>query len=104
MCLSLAYVCPVQAQEGQPGKGQPDIDATIVKSEPDPGPGESESKTNKLPVPTSNVKEVARDSVQLKLAKPFNKPADKVEKEEDPLSFNFLYYIIEKFKLSDIIE
>lgn len=32
------------------------------------------------------------------------KDAEKAQKEEDPLSFNFLYYIIEKFKLSDILE
>jgi hypothetical protein len=33
------------------------------------------------------------------------KDEEKVEKEEDdPLSFNFLYYIIEKFKISDIVE
>lgn len=33
------------------------------------------------------------------------KDAEKAQKqEEDPLSFNFLYYIIEKFKLSDIVE
>jgi hypothetical protein len=32
------------------------------------------------------------------------KEEEKAQKEEDPLSFNFFYYIIEKFKLSDIIE
>lgn len=32
------------------------------------------------------------------------KEAEKAKKEEDPLSFNFLYYIIEKFKFSDIVE
>ena len=33
------------------------------------------------------------------------KDAEKAQKpEEDPLSFNFLYYIIEKFKFSDIVE
>jgi len=26
------------------------------------------------------------------------------EKEEDPLSFNFLYFIIQKFKISDIVD
>jgi hypothetical protein len=33
------------------------------------------------------------------------KEAEKAQKqEEDPLSFNFLYYIIEKFKFTDIVE
>jgi len=30
--------------------------------------------------------------------------AGKPKNEEDPLSFNFLYYIIQKFKVSDIID
>lgn len=54
---------------------------------------------------------VVRDS-ELKNAKPSPKMVEKApkdeekvqKKEEDPLSFNFLYYIIEKFKLSDIVE
>ncbi len=33
-----------------------------------------------------------------------NKPATTEKKDEDPLSFNFLYFIIEKFKVSDIVE
>jgi hypothetical protein len=32
------------------------------------------------------------------------KAAGKPKNEEDPLSFNFLYYIIQKFKASDIID
>ena len=31
-----------------------------------------------------------------------NKPSG--EKTEDPLSFNFLYFIIQKFKISDIVD
>ena len=46
-----------------------------------------------------------RDSVQVKPVSKVTKPSEKSQKNtEDPLSFNFLYYIIEKFKLSDIIE
>jgi hypothetical protein len=88
--------------DAQEGKAQPEIEATSLRSDPDPVLSESENRTNK---PTSSaVKEAHRDSVQVKLAKPF-KPIEKGEKEEeDPLSFNFLYYIIEKFKMSDIIE
>jgi hypothetical protein len=40
----------------------------------------------------------------VKMAEKSPKEDEKVQKEEDPLSFNFLYYIIEKFKLSDIVE
>jgi hypothetical protein len=34
-----------------------------------------------------------------------NQPKSPAEKtEEDPLSFNFLYFIIQKFKISDIVD
>ncbi len=56
------------------------------------------------PTPDKNTITVAikPDSLIVRPVKPIIKSTDKVE--EDPLSFNFLYYIIEKFKLSDIIE
>lgn len=61
--------------------------------------------------PTSQETLIIRDS-ELKNAKPVVKTVEKPQKEDekvqkeeqDPLSFNFLYYIIEKFKLSDIVE
>lgn len=49
---------------------------------------------------------------EAEIKKPAPKAIDKPQKdsekaqkqEEDPLSFNFLYYIIEKFKFTDIVE
>jgi len=32
------------------------------------------------------------------------KPSSSEKAEEDPLSFNFLYFIIQKFKISDIVD
>ena len=32
------------------------------------------------------------------------KPSSSEKPEEDPLSFNFLYFIIQKFKISDIVD
>lgn len=32
------------------------------------------------------------------------KPSSSEKTEEDPLSFNFLYFIIQKFKISDIVD
>ncbi len=32
------------------------------------------------------------------------KPSSNEKTEEDPLSFNFLYFIIQKFKISDIVD
>lgn len=53
-----------------------------------------------------------RDSAQLTIPKPINRTTrpempregQKPMKEDDALRFNFLYYIIQKYKLSDIIE
>jgi hypothetical protein len=48
---------------------------------------------------------VIRDSVQIKpVLKPLNTKPQEKAKTDDPLQFNFLYYIIERFKLSDVIE
>lgn len=65
---------------------------------------ETESKTSPKPTPVAPAKESTRDSLQVKTSVKPVKPTEKPQKEEDPLSFNFLYYIIEKFKLSDMIE
>jgi hypothetical protein len=32
------------------------------------------------------------------------KPANAAKKEDHALSFNFLYYIIQKYKISDIVD
>jgi hypothetical protein len=46
---------------------------------------------------------LAKEAIPTKGAK--TKEATKVEKEEeDALSFNFLYYIIQKFKIGDIVD
>ena len=102
VCCVLVYSYPVVAQEG---RAQPEIEVTAgLRSDPDPVLSESEARNNAKPsVVIGTTKETQRDSVQVKALKPL-KALEKVEKEEDPLSFNFLYYIIEKFKLSDIIE
>jgi len=42
-------------------------------------------------------------SQQLKSAKP-DAHKNTVKEDEDALSFNFIYYIIEKFKMSDLID
>ena len=51
-------------------------------------------------------KEISRDSVIVKpLGAPRTKtdnPLNKKKEEEETLSFNFLYFIIQKFKVSDI--
>lgn len=95
----------VSAQEGRGHDVDPLVKETPA-NEPDPIlSSESESRNlNKVTPPVVPAKETARDSVQVKITKPTTKSSEKDQKGEDPLSFNFLYYIIEKFKLSDIIE
>lgn len=53
---------------------------------------------------TRSVQHYQRDSVIASPGKPKagKKSADK--KEDDALSFNFLYYIIQKYKISDIVD
>lgn len=104
LCCTLVLAFSVNAQED---KSQAEIEAAAkeaLRNEPDPIlTSESDSRLVKpLPIPAST-KEIQRDSIQVKTVKPIKSP-EKTQEEEDPLSFNFLYYIIGKFKLSDIIE
>ena len=98
-CFALLSAISVIAQEDRSSEIETIVRETH-RNDVDPGGGESESKKTTSPT----VKEATRDTIsQVRPLKPV-KPMEKVPKEEDPLSFNFLYYIIEKFKLSDIIE
>jgi hypothetical protein len=57
----------------------------------------------------NNVRDNHRDSLAIKplaIAKPKSPEAaaNKSKTQEEPLSFNFLYYIIQKFKGSDVVD
>jgi hypothetical protein len=55
--------------------------------------------------PTRTIQSLQRDSLIMNAAKkrtPQKTSTDK--KEDDALSFNFLYYIIQKYKISDIVD
>jgi hypothetical protein len=57
----------------------------------------------------STVRDNHRDSISVKplvIAKPKSPEASntKNKTQEEPLSFNFLYYIIQKFKGSDVVD
>lgn len=95
---TLVSTIQVNAQEGRP-------EMDILRSDPDPvSISDSETKSVNKSTPIVTSKETQRDSVQVRPSKPIKAGEKTQEKEEDPLSFNFLYYIIEKFKLSDVIE
>lgn len=68
---------------------------------PSPGSGNSETEVDVKSFKPA-AREIVRDSVQH--TRPA--PSRKAEKQpsEDVLKFNFLYYIIQRFKFSDIIE
>lgn len=100
LCVFCTLVSTIQvnAQEGRP-------EMDILRSDPDPvSISDSETKSVNKSTPIVTSKETQRDSVQVRPSKPIKAGEKTQEKEEDPLSFNFLYYIIEKFKLSDVIE
>ena len=105
LCCALMCSISVSAQEGRGQDAEPVVKES-THNEVDPIlSSESESRNlNKVTPPVISTKEAVRDSIQVKITKPTTKTTEKDSKEEDPLSFNFLYYIIEKFKLSDIIE
>jgi hypothetical protein len=55
--------------------------------------------------PAQSVQSPQRDSIIAAPSKPkASKKASVDKKEDDALSFNFLYYIIQKYKISDIVD
>lgn len=89
----------------------------LVKQDPETPSGGENNPENRISKPTtiSTFQESpsASREIEPKIVKPSSKAVEKPlkeeekvqkEEEEDPLSFNFLYYIIEKFKFSDIVE
>lgn len=50
------------------------------------------------------LKETVQNGQEVKPIPDVSKPADTATEEENPLSFNFLYYIIHKFKFSDVAD
>lgn len=102
-----------QAQEGKPILDPENKESSRTDNDPLMGetPDSRSNRSLSMPAPTGEPSVVVRDA-EAKALKPVAKPAEKSQKEEekaqkkegDPLSFNFLYYLIEKFKLSDFVE
>lgn len=78
-----------------------------------PSGGENPDPRSVKNMPATTLQEpVPLRDAEIKSTKPAPKAVEKLHKdeekvqkeEEDPLSFNFLYYIIEKFKFQDIVE
>jgi hypothetical protein len=66
---------------------------------------ESDSKSNTKIQTSATPRDTSRDSVFQKSSPAFLKKAEnKPQPEEDILSYNFLYYLIQRFKSSDIVD
>lgn len=111
--MSVAFIPAASAQEADEQEYEvPDVDREKMLYSPG---GEGENR-NKLSPPVSNALKDSIATTRTPLVSPSRgkqEPAPKASekqlapKEEDPdsiLSFNFLYYIIEKYKLQDIVD
>lgn len=63
---------------------------------------EVETKTTRVNAPSSSTKESSTGGSPTQASK--TKTAAKEKGEEDALNFNFLYFIIQRFKISDIVD
>jgi hypothetical protein len=100
--LLVMVIFDANAQEGTPNNEIPDIIFNQELQEEKPFLYEPSTSTEK----NAQSKELlisTSKTAKSKSGEGSKNPALKPE-EEDALSFNFLYYIIQKFKISDIVE
>jgi hypothetical protein len=100
--LMMAVIFTANAQEGIPTNEIPDINFYQELQEEKPLLFEPSTSSEKNAQSKEQLNGTSK-SAKLKSADGSKNPALKPE-EEDALSFNFLYYIIQKFKISDIVE
>lgn len=101
MLMLIAFV-NANGQEGIPNNEIPDIIYDQDLQEEKPLLYEPATSADKNAQSKELLNSTAK-SAKSKSAEGAKNPATKPE-EEDALSFNFLYYIIQKFKISDIVE
>jgi hypothetical protein len=93
----------VFAQEGSPNNEIPELSPPIFTDptlrEEKPLLYEPEGKSN-----NSKEQTITPAPTKAKIKSPEPTKATASKTEEDALSFNFLYYIIQKFKISDIVD
>jgi len=102
MLLGLIHVAAL-AQEN----AQPDGNANSKESSNRAVHIEPNSTDEKNPMVDFETKSSQSAQQKEEVAAPKKEETTKIEKkaaEEDPLSFNFLYLIIQKFKISDIVQ
>lgn len=101
--LTVSTVNSASAQDGAPVNEYPELsplqDPTVKEDKPllyEPEGKSAQKEQTVNTTPTTSAKQ------KTKTAEPSKTAASK--SEEDALSFNFLYYIIQKFKISDIVD
>lgn len=105
--LSMMFIVlaatPVVAQEGSPINETPELypypDASLKEEKPLLSEPEGKVSTNTLRETV-----ITPSPSKSKTKNSDSKPTATGKAEEDALSFNFLYYIIQKFKISDIVD
>lgn len=102
IALLMLVIANANAQEGIPNNEIPDIifNQELQEEKPllyDPATSADKNAQSKELLNSS------QKTAKSKSVEGSKNPAVKPE-EEDALSFNFLYYIIQKFKISDIVE
>jgi flagellar motor protein MotB len=102
--LTLSAVSSASAQDGAPVNEYPELspfqDPTLKEDKPLIYEPEGKSTQKEQTVNTTTT--TSSSKPKAKTAEPSKTAASK--NEEDALSFNFLYYIIQKFKVSDIVD
>lgn len=65
---------------------------------------EVDSKTGRVISPSTSSKENPSNASNAAQGKPKSDSKSAAKDKEDPLNFNFLYFIIQRFKISDIVD
>lgn len=118
IAMGIFMSLPVIGQErGERANSEVEIYSRDIAYEPGESESKSVVKSNQTTLcdsmahakSTSSVKISSKPVENIKTLEPVKqvetpKAVEKSQKQEDPLSFNFLYYLIEKFKMSDMVE
>jgi hypothetical protein len=101
--LTISAVSSASAQDGAPVNEYPELspfqDPTVKEDKPLIYEPEGKSTQKEQTITTTST---TSSKPKAKTTEPAKATAAK--NEEDALSFNFLYYIIQKFKVSDIVD
>ncbi|MEY4930848.1 MAG: hypothetical protein RI909_1572 [Bacteroidota bacterium] len=106
MVLMTLMVFSAQAQEGMPNNEIPDLvihpETNLHEEKPLLFEPEKSTSNSERTSQTKEQSAITSKSTKTKGTEASKNPGAKTE--DDALSFNFLYYIIQKFKISDIVE